>query len=245
MEQLEGKSTRNPTRQRLLLWVYRFLLVVGILLTGMYVFTRLGIWWISRSAVQQFDVQRSSANSNVNTQVSATKIDLAGTQANIDYTLWAPKRIQEFKESLKLQPKRTLAVLELERLRIRVPVFEGADDLSLNLGAGWVEGTALPGEPENTVIAAHRDGFFRVLKDVRTGDLIKLEMKDKTFIYRVSSTEIIEKDDVRVLMPKGEPVLTLVTCYPFYFHGNAPQRFIVHADLQQKNAGMQNYRISY
>jgi sortase A len=245
MEQLEGKSTRNPTRQRLLLWVYRSLLTVGILLSGMYVFTRLGIWWISRSAVQQFDVQRSTANSKINTPVSPTKIDLTGTEANIDYTLWSPKRIQEFKESLKLEPKRTLAVLELERLRIRVPVFEGSDDLSLNLGAGWVEGTALPGEPDNTVIAAHRDGFFRVLKDVRTGDWIELEMKDKTFIYRVSSTEIIDKNEVRVLMPKGQPVLTLVTCYPFYFHGNAPQRFIVHADLQQTSAGKQDYRISY
>ncbi len=127
-----------------------------------------------------------------------------------------------------------MAVLQLDRLRIRAPVFEGADDLVLNRGLGWIRGTAKPGEAGNTGIAGHRDGFFRGLKDVESGDLIDLLTPEKKMAYRVNQTEIVNPEDVHVLRPRGGFSLTLVTCYPFYFIGSAPQRFIVHATLQRQ-----------
>jgi sortase A len=89
--------------------------------------------------------------------------------------------------------------------------------------------TALPGEPGNIAIAGHRDGFFRSLKDVRAGDVIELSDAGRPSAYVVEGTWIVQPDDVSVLDPTTAPSITLVTCYPFYFVGSAPQRFIVRA----------------
>ncbi|MBK8287096.1 MAG: class D sortase [Ahniella sp.] len=96
-------------------------------------------------------------------------------------------------------------------------------------GAGLVEGTARPGGGGNIAIAAHRDSFFRGLRDVAYGDLIELESFQRKATYRVSALAVVEPDDVQVLAETGEAALTLVTCYPFHFVGHAPQRFIVRA----------------
>jgi len=153
-------------------------------------------------------------------------------QDGIDFSLWSPQRVRAFMQSLSRDQDRALAVLNLDRLRMRVPVFEGTEEPTLNRGAGWIRGTARPGELGNTGIAAHRDGFFRVLMHVQAGDRIELQLPDRTMVYRVSQTEIINPENIQVLLPQGAPELTLVTCYPFYYVGDAPQRFIVHASLQ-------------
>jgi sortase A len=124
-----------------------------------------------------------------------------------------------------------LAVLEIAKLRIRVPVFDGTDDLTLNRGVGRIIGTAKLGETGNIGIAGHRDGFFRGLKDISEGDEIVLTTTAAKTIYIVDQIEIVSPADVRVLEPRRASSITLVTCYPFYFVGDAPKRFIVHASL--------------
>jgi sortase A len=94
---------------------------------------------------------------------------------------------------------------------------------------GHIEDTAPPGTDGNTGIAGHRDGFFRVLKDITEGDTIELQTLAGRETYRVERTWIVEPEDVSVLDPTPSRSLTLVTCYPFYFVGSAPQRFIVRA----------------
>jgi sortase A len=111
-----------------------------------------------------------------------------------------------------------------------VPVNYGTSKHVLLRGAGLVEGTAWPGSNGNVAIAAHRDTYFRALKDLVLGDRIELEMLDRTQTYVVTGLSVVEPADVHVLAETREPVLTLVTCYPFYFVGNAPQRFIVRAE---------------
>jgi sortase A len=110
-----------------------------------------------------------------------------------------------------------------------VAVLGGTDDWTLNRAVGHIEGTAGPGAAGNSGIAGHRDGFFRGLKDVAVGDAIELETLGAVHHYRVTRTWIVEPDDVSVLDPTASPAVTLVTCYPFYFVGSAPQRFIVRA----------------
>ena len=126
-----------------------------------------------------------------------------------------------------------MAVLGIGKLRLRVPVFEGTDDLVLNRGLGWIDGTARPGERGNIGIAGHRDGFFRGLKDIAVGDAMELETLGKRATYVVDEIEIVAPEQVEVLRPRAAPAITLVTCYPFYFVGDAPQRFIVHATLRR------------
>ncbi len=120
--------------------------------------------------------------------------------------------------------------IEIPRLGISAIVKEGVDDRTLDVAAGHIPETAQPGEIGNIGIAAHRDGLFRNLKDVRRDDRITLTTLDGEYVYRVVSLQIVLPTDVSVLdAVPGEKTLTLVTCYPFYFVGHAPKRFIVHA----------------
>ena len=147
------------------------------------------------------------------------------------FALWSPRRIEFYKQSLLTWSSPPLAVLRIEKVSMRVPVFEGTSDPVLNRGAGWIEGTARPGEPGNVGIAGHRDGFFRSLKDVTLGDRIEVATGDKTLAFAVDEILIVQPEDVHVLNPRSRPSVTLVTCYPFYFVGSAPQRYIVRASV--------------
>ena len=108
-------------------------------------------------------------------------------------------------------------------------MLEGTDDFTLNRAVGHIANTARPGSDGNSGIAGHRDGFFRGLKDITPGDAIELETLDGSEVYRVERTWIVDPEDVSVLDPTPARSLTLVTCYPFYFIGSAPRRFIVRA----------------
>ena len=125
-----------------------------------------------------------------------------------------------------------LARLRVARLGIDAVVVEGSDPASLLLGPGHLEGSALPGEPDNCIIAGHRDGPFGRLRSVQRGDVVELATRaGRTTRYSVRSVDIVDKDDTRVLAPTDGPLLTLVTCYPFHYIGHAPRRFIVRAVL--------------
>jgi len=150
-----------------------------------------------------------------------------------DQTLWSPERIAAWRNVVNTPGAAPLAVLRIPRLRIEAPVLEGTDEIVLNRGLGHIEETAAPGADGNSGIAGHRDGFFRGLKDIVVGDVIELETLHGTDAYRVERTWIVNPEDVSVLDPTPTRSITLVTCYPFYFVGSAPQRFIVRAAMRQ------------
>ena len=119
--------------------------------------------------------------------------------------------------------------LEVPRLGLLAIVQEGVDGDTLRFAAGHVPGTALPGEPGNVVIAAHRDTLFRPLERVRRGDAVRLLTPDGAFSYVVTHVEVVEPTRLDVLEPRSPREATLVTCYPFRFVGKAPLRFVVRA----------------
>ena len=119
--------------------------------------------------------------------------------------------------------------LEIPRVGISVMVLQGVEEGTLHLGAGHVPGTPLPGIEGNVAIAGHRDTFFRKLEGIQPHDHVKFSTRSGTFEYAVTFTEIVEPDDTRVIESRGVPELTLISCFPFYFVGAAPHRFIVHA----------------
>lgn len=119
--------------------------------------------------------------------------------------------------------------LEIPRLRLSVIVFEGATADVLRVGAGHVTNAGARVEGENVVIAAHRDTYFRPLRNIRRSDSLILTTPTGTARYIVESTEIAAPSKVQVLSTTPDPELTLITCYPFYYIGPAPKRFIVHA----------------
>jgi LPXTG-site transpeptidase (sortase) family protein len=125
-----------------------------------------------------------------------------------------------------------IGMLDVPRLNLTTPVIEGDDDATLDRAAGHLPDTPLPWEHGNSAIAAHRDGLFRPLKDVKVGDEIRFRTTRDEYRYRVTNTSIVQPDDVSVLEPRSQQTLTLITCYPFYYVGSAPKRFIVHAERQ-------------
>ena len=148
-----------------------------------------------------------------------------------DYTLWSSKRITDYHAGNAQRNDPPLAVMTIDRLDLKVPVYNGTDEINLNRGAGRIKGTAWIDSPGNLGIAGHRDGFFRVLKDVEVGDSIEVLTHNGQSEFVVSSITITDPTDVSVLAPTDKPSITLVTCYPFYFVGHAPKRYIVKGDL--------------
>jgi sortase A len=153
----------------------------------------------------------------------------ADRNATPEQSLWSEGRIAAFEESLTKQTSAVLGILEIPRLNLEVPVYDGASDLHMDRGAARIDGTAMPGEPGNLGVAGHRDGYFRVLKDIALGDEITITTADGLESYVVSELKIVDPTAVEVLDPTVEQAVTLVTCYPFYFVGHAPERFIVRA----------------
>ena len=107
-------------------------------------------------------------------------------------------------------------------MNMSVMIMEGIGSRTLRLGAGHVPGTAL-------AFAAHRDSFFRPLKDVKVDDTIRMTTPDGVTEFRVTSTKVVPPTDTSVLDEASDKRLVLVTCYPFYYIGPAPKRFVVEA----------------
>jgi len=198
-------------RRRLLLLVERLSLAFG--LVGL-------VGWGS------FQIRGATSARNDLARFAALQV-VAPHDSTPDQTLWSPHRVSAWRQALSEPAPAPLAVLRIPKIRLEVAVLPGTDDRTLDRGLGHIEQTAEPGTDGNAGIAGHRDGFFRGLKDIEPGDSIELETLHGKETYRVERTWIVEPDDVSVLDPTPTQTLTLVTCYPFYFVGSAPQRFIV------------------
>ena len=120
--------------------------------------------------------------------------------------------------------------IEIPRLGVSAVLTEGTDERTLRRAVGHIEGTALPGQSGNVGIAGHRDTFFRPLRNIRRNDLVVLATLSGRYSYRVTSTKVVAPNAVEVLAPSIGETITLVTCYPFYYVGSAPDRFIVRAE---------------
>lgn len=201
----------------------RLLLIAGLLMLGIYAMARIHGDVLSRAEVQRF------MTSQTRSQEGAPRLGM-GTEAP-DFSLWSEQRIKAFQESLAASFSPAVAVLRIPKIHLEVPVLQGVDDVTLNRAVGLIPGTALPGEDGNLGIAGHRDGFFRGLKDLRVGDPIELVTESKINTYIIDRIVIVDPSDVSVLARRPRTSVTLVTCYPFYFVGSAPQRYIVQASL--------------
>lgn len=211
-------------------FVERCFLTLGLVLLSFYVLARIHGVLTAHAALAAFEEAKNAAAAG--SSEDAKHLPL-GAALHTDTSLWSEQRIKAYRSSLsrRVDP---LAVLKIPRLRLEAPVLEGTDDLTLNSGVGRIPGTALPGQYGNIGIAGHRDGFFRGLKDIAKGDTIELVTVQRTDVYVVDKVYITQPQDVNVLRAGPKPELTLVTCYPFYYIGSAPQRYIVQATLKKE-----------
>jgi sortase A len=153
-----------------------------------------------------------------------------------DQRSWSVTRSQQYRAALLSSRAAPLAALRIRQLGLEVPIFGDTTDASLDIGAGIIEGTSLPGAGGNMGIAAHRDGFFRELRNMALGVVAEVETPSHIFFYRIDRISVVDSNDARLLANTDEPSITLVTCYPFYFVGAAPRRFIAQGHLERSVA---------
>ncbi len=219
----------------------RTLLILGLVLLSTYGIVRIYGSLLSQVELWRFasleraaDVAHSSVTYFTLPVRSVTNLPWP-VQEETDTSLWSTNRIKAFQDSLAKQFAAPLAVLRVPKIDLEVAVLEGTDEFALNRAVGRIIGTARIGEQGNIGIAGHRDGFFRGLSNVREGDRLELVTPERTQIFRVSRILIVKPQDVYVLNAGPTPSMTLVTCYPFYFVGKAPERYIVQALLTNES----------
>lgn len=209
----------------------------GIVLTGFFA-VQLAQGEVERQgAIAAFEDQLTLASSATQMTAEAPEQADAAPTASFDVeetpdtSLWAPGRIADYQKSLTADLPPILGVLEVPAVDLEVPVYQTASELVMDRAAGVINGMAYPHEGGNIGISGHRDGYFRALKDVQVGDQIVLQTLEGEKRFTIEATTVVEKTDTHLLKDTREQTVTLVTCYPFYFVGHAPQRFIVTASL--------------
>lgn len=222
-----GGDAAEPRQNRGLAWMRRLLLLLGLAGIGYYGYS-----------VAEESIYQSYANWAFDQEIaghSVTFWDYLRSLAGLSQALPAEQPAglpKTAPESHRPAPGEMLGKVTIPRLDMSAVVLEGVDDATLRRSAGHVPSTALPGDVGNFSIAAHRDTLFRPLKDIRVGDEVQFATAQKNLVFRVVSTRIVKPTDVSVLNPQGNSrLLTMITCYPFYYVGSAPKRFIVTARL--------------
>jgi len=200
-------------------------LMFGVVLLAIWAGARLHRSVASKAAIAQFEAGEVAAE-------GAPPLAGPTLGSKVDFRLWSVKRIAAYKDSLAKKADGPLAILRIPKIGLEVPIFNDTDDLTLNRGVGRILGTAKVGQPGNLGIAGHRDGFFRGLQSIAIGDAVELARPGHSDRYTVTQIRIVTPEDTYVLEPTPEPTLTLVTCFPFYFVGNAPKRYVVTASLE-------------
>ena len=212
------------------------LLLCGLLMLALFAAARIHRFVMFRTEMANFEARQlesgEGGTAGIEAIEGASQITGLNRVQSAEYADWSIQRTRSYRASLG-KPVESLAVLRIPALHLEVPIFDGTDEITLNRGAGRIAGTSLPGQGGNIGIAGHRDGFFRRLKDIRTGDTIELVTVSGKDVFIVDRIRVTSPADVGVLRPRTRDSVTLVTCYPFYFVGPAPRRFIVEASLRQ------------
>lgn len=208
-------------------WLERLLLLIGLICLGTVAYAYFDARITAREEGRRLDAAiRERQQHAASDARPATETDsFSGLSAPVKPAPVPPAPV-------KLEEGELVGRLEVPRLGLSTIVLEGVEDRTLRRGAGHIPGTGLPTAPGaagNVGIAGHRDSFFRPLKDIGKNDIITLTTPEGTYRYQVEWTRVVAPEDTEVLADGGAPELTLVTCYPFYYVGSAPQRFIVRA----------------
>jgi sortase A len=210
------------------MWIHRTergLLAIGLTLLAVWLAARFHGAMRSQAAIAEFESKATTTPADE----PLTDLD---SGSPVDFRLWSVKRISAYEDSLLKKTDAPLAILRIPKIGLKVPVFNDTDDLTLNRGVGRIRGTAQIDGPGNLGLAGHRDGFFRGLKDIGPGDIIELQRPRGEDRYVVSQIQIVSPEDTYVLDATPRRTVTLVTCFPFYYVGSAPQRYVVTALIE-------------
>jgi sortase A len=218
---MTSKIQRRPTRLAPFIgWAKYFFLFVGVFALSYCAFVLINRWSFQAYQTRQFERALKDSQMSASADSQTTSPPLSKGDAD-------PTRIEN--PPLKVVPGSLLGRIEIRSIGLTAMIIEGIDGNTLRVAVGHIPGTAIPGQHGNIGLAAHRDTFFRGLRKIHKDDEIILTTLQGSFRYVVDSTRVVEPDDIKVLAATTGNFLTLVTCYPIYFVGPAPERFIVRA----------------
>jgi sortase A len=216
------RQSAPPTRIALVLrWSQYFFFVVGVLALSYCAVVLLDRWLFQAYQTWRFERSLKEAQTSARTIQQPVSSPLS-TQAEADRA----RAVSFGIDGLAGSP---LGRIEIGSVGLAAMIMEGVDRNTLRHAVGHIPGTPLPGQLGNVALAGHRDTFFRGLRNIHKDDEITLTTLRGSYRYRVDSTQVVEPQDTGVLDNSADDILTLVTCYPFYFVGPAPKRFIVRA----------------
>ncbi|MGI8743525.1 MAG: class D sortase [Bryobacteraceae bacterium] len=224
-ENLEGK-------RRGIRWAEYLFLFIGLIALDYYLWTSLDSTFYQAYESWSFDRQVKGRPVSFG-RFLADELGIhfsSGGEATVPNPATTTLERSAIEPPASLKPFAVIGRILVPRLQLSAMVREGAGDDILRRAVGHIPSTPLPGQPGNVALAGHRDTFFRKLRDIRRSDKIVISTMRGDYSYQVESVKIVMPKDVSVLRPvAGEQALTLVTCYPFYYVGSAPKRFIVRA----------------
>ncbi|MDF2908418.1 MAG: sortase [Herbinix sp.] len=214
-------------------------IIIGIIVstTNLYHYSRGYLaGWLYTSPVSAKEEGTSTLNVDVRSEMQ--NMTVSGDNSLLDMTVdleteGATKEPLVYE--VRPEPGEQFGELYIPKLAATLPVFEGTDEEELELGVGHYDGSVLPGEKDNCVLAGHRDTVFRRLGEVGEGDKLIVRTTMGEFEYVVDKVRIVDKEDRTVIVPKPKATLTISTCYPFRYIGSAPQRYVLVAYLASTN----------
>jgi sortase A len=137
---------------------------------------------------------------------------------------------EDTEKKLIFEQNETIGLLSVPKINKDIPIIEGTDNDQLEAGVGHYTGTAFPGQKDQIVLSGHRDTVFRKFDQLKVGDIFTVKLSYGDFSYEIYATKIVDADDLSIIKSTSpEEVLTVTTCYPFNFIGDAPERFIFYA----------------
>ncbi len=244
---------RNQHNNRIGLWTplclritALSLIIIGLLVstTNLYHYSRGYLaGWLYTSPVSAKEEDTPALNEDVSSKTENTTVSgnnsLDDTTVDLDAGSIAKEPLV-YKD--RPEPGEQFGELYIPKLATTLPIFEGTDEEELALGVGHYDGSVLPGEKDNCVLAGHRNTVFRRLGEVGEGDRLIVRTSMGEFEYVVNKVRIVDKEDRTVIVPKPKATLTLSTCYPFRYIGSAPQRYVLVAYLASMNQSKEKYK---
>ena len=199
-----GKRIKDGKREWIVPAIAFFLIISGVYLAGTHAYS----WAKGFMAVE-------NGSDGVSIRNMEQEMDASKRSAN----------------PVKTEQGDQIGKISVPKLGMSVPIYEGTNEKELGKGAGHYSNSVMPGEDNNTVISGHRDTVFRSLEEVGENDLIEVETAEGKYTYRIEKVRIVDAEDKTVIVPKPEATLTLTTCYPFTYIGDAPERYVLVGNL--------------
>ncbi len=221
------------SQRQLLHWAADLLMLLGI--AGLLLFA----WSLLDGTYYQYAQKRQFED-----QVAGAQAVAVGASTGIAKTIAIPETLPQPEAPFQLLPNPPklpkpdpllIGELDVPRVGLSVMVRDGMDDITLRRAVGHVPSTALPGQVGNFVVIAHRDTFFRPLRQLEKGDTVRIDTARGRFTYTVESIEVVEPEGISLTAPPSESIATLITCFPFNYVGPAPRRFVARARLEGVN----------